>query len=408
MALSWIRSVDKEYKQFVENRVQEIRRLSCPNDWKYCPTKENPADIASRGKSASKLAAADKWWYGPTFLMNGKESWPEQPTCEDEGQDTVLELRNPKPTVMSAVVGTEVQQEQNLENVLDPSKYSKLDKLLRITAYVRRFVVNIRCSLRGEQTSKGPLSAEELDLAEKSWIKQAQACLTRLPKYERMKRSLSLFEDGENLIRCHGRIEKSNLPDETKFPVLLPSDHYFTKLVVLSCHVEVMHNGVRETLTQVRSRFWIVRGRQVVKKIIAGCLICKRLEGKSYGVPPAPFLPEYRVEGDVAFTRVGVDYAGPLFVKNIYSNDTNMYKAYIVVYTCASNRAVHLDLAVDATSETFIRSFQRFISRRGMPSTMISDNGKTFKSKDLKEFCASKRIKWLHIVELSPWWGRVL
>ena len=292
-----------------------------------------------------------------------------------------------------------------MENVLHPSKYSKLDKLLRITAYVRRFVVNVRCSLRGEQTSKGPLSAEELDLAEKSWIKQAQACLTRLPKYERMKRSLSLFEDGENLIRCHGRIEKSNLPDETKFPVLLPSDHYFTKLVVLSCHVEVMHNGVRETLTQVRSRFWIVRGRQVVKKIIAGCLICKRLEGKSYGVPPAPSLPEYRVEGDVALTRVGVDYAGPLFVKNIYSNDTNMYKAYIVVYTCASSRAVHLDLAVDATSETFIRSFQRFISRRGMPSTMISDNGKTFKSKELKEFRASKRIKWLHIVELSPWWG---
>ena len=350
VALSWIRSVDKEYKQFVENRVEEIRRLSCPNDWKYCPTKENPADIASRGKSASKLAADDKWWYGPTFLMNGKESWLEQPTCEDEGQDTVLELRNPKPTVMSAVIGTDVQQEQNLENVLDPSKYSKLDKLLRITAYVRRFVVNIRCSLRGEQTSKGPLSAEELDLAEKSWIKQAQACLTRLPKYEKMKRSLSLFEDGDNLIRCHGRIEKSNLPDETKFPVLLPSDHYFTKLVVLSCHVEVMHNGVRETLTQVRSRFWIVRGRQVVKKIIAGCLICKRLEGKSYGVPPAPSLPEYRVEGDVAFTRVGVDYAGPLFVKNIYSNDTNMYKAYIVVYTCTSSRAVHLDLAVDATS----------------------------------------------------------
>ncbi len=109
------------------------------------PNEENHADIASRGKSASKLAADDKWWYGPTFLMNGKESWPEQLTCEDEGQDTVLELRNPKPTVMSAVVGTDVQQEQNLENVLDPSKYSKLDKLLRITAYVRRFVVNIKC-----------------------------------------------------------------------------------------------------------------------------------------------------------------------------------------------------------------------------------------------------------------------
>ena len=154
--------------------------------------------------------------------------------------------------------------------------------------------------------------------------------MTSLPKYKEVRRSLSLYEDGDGLVRCHGRVDKSNLPEETKFLVLLPSHHHFTKLVVLSCHVEVMLNGVRETLTQVRSKFWIVRGRQVVKKIIAGCLICKRLEGKSYGVPPSPSFPEYRVESDVAFARVGIDYAGPLFVKNIYSNDATMYKAYIV------------------------------------------------------------------------------
>jgi hypothetical protein len=53
--------VCKEYKQFVENRVQEIRRLTDPKDWRYCLTKDNPADIASRGESVSKLAADDKW-----------------------------------------------------------------------------------------------------------------------------------------------------------------------------------------------------------------------------------------------------------------------------------------------------------------------------------------------------------
>ena len=164
---------------------------------------------------------------------------------------------------------------------------------------------------------KGLLTAEELDVAEKSWIKHVQASLAKLPKYNKMKRSLSLFVDDEQLTLRHGRIEKSNLPNETKFPMLLPSDHDFTILVVLHCHTEVMH--------------WIVRGRQVVKKIIARCLTCKRLESKSYGVPPAPPLPEYRLDNDVAFSRVGVDYAGPLFVKNIYSKDSKMYKAYIVL-----------------------------------------------------------------------------
>ena len=144
--------------------------------------------------------------------------------------------------------------------------------------------------------------------------------------------------DDDKLVRCHGQIKRSNLPDEKKFPVLLPDDYDFTKL-------------------------------------------------------------------DDTFTRVGVDYAGPLSVKNIYSSNKTMYKSYIVIYACASSSTVHLDLSVDATSETFIRSFLRFISRRGMPGTMVSDNGKTFESKELKEFCASKGIKWKHIVERSPWWG---
>ena len=166
--------------------------------------------------------------------------------------------------------------------------------------------------MKGGETLKGPLSAEEIDLAEKSWIRPVQAPLTMLSKYEKMKRSLSLYVDDDKLVRCHGRIERSNLPDETKFPVLLPSDHDFTKLVVLKCHVDVMHNGVRETLTQVRSKFWIVRGRQVVKKIISRCLTCKRLEGKSYGVPPAPtsYPGSFFGEGK---TLAGAGHVAPRF-----------------------------------------------------------------------------------------------
>ena len=76
VALSWIRSVEKEYEQFVENRVQEIRRLSNPKDWKYCPTMENPAVITSRGESASKLAVNHKWWHGPTFLLKQRSRGP--------------------------------------------------------------------------------------------------------------------------------------------------------------------------------------------------------------------------------------------------------------------------------------------------------------------------------------------
>ena len=146
------------------------------------------------------------------------------------------------------------------------------------------------------------------------------------------------------MLRCQGRIGLSSLPHDTRFPILLPRGHHFTKLVILNCHDQVMHNGVAETLVQVRSKYWIAKGRQTVKSIISKCVVCKKLEGRPYGMPPTPQLPGFRLSDEFAFTSIGVDFAGPVYVKDIYDKSGNMNKAYIVLYTCASSRAVHLDL----------------------------------------------------------------
>ena len=116
-------------------------------------------------------------------------------------------------------------------------------------------------------------------------------------------------------------------------------------------------------------------------------------------------LPDFCLSEDFAFTRVGVDYAGPLYVKDIYSPSKDMHKSHMALYTCASSRAIHLDLVPDNTTQSFVKSFKRFIGRRGTPSFLISDNGKTFKGPELRNFIALKKIKWRFIVEKSPWWG---
>ena len=108
-----------------------------------------------------------------------------------------------------------------------------------------------------------------------------------------------------------------------------------------------------------------------------------------------------RVESNLAFRSFGVDYAGPLLVKNIYSNDKTMYKSYNVFYTCALNRAVHLVPSINAISETFVRSFQRFISRRGM----LARNHNFGQWKDIQVEANNKRtfvrrIKWIHIADI--------
>ena len=405
VALAWIRNTAGEFKQFIQNRVSQIRKLASVEFWRYCPTKSNPADIASRGALASELVDNEQWWYGPSFLRRLEEEWPRQvPDCAVTRDQVEEEMRSSTAPTATTLNITAVSGESKLECVIQASRYSSLVTLLRVTAYVLRFVHNLKQRTKSNFKS-GELTTVEVKNAEKMWIKHVQTQVRSSEKFNKMKLSLNLFTDEEGILRSQGRIGESKLPYDSKYPIVIPADHYFTKLVIISCHGDVLHNGVQETLCQVRSRFWIVKGRQVVKRVLSSCTVCRKQEGRTYGSPASPNLPAFRVTDDFAFTNIGIDYAGPLYVKDIYSQTGEMNKVYIALYTCASSRAVHLDLAIDATSNAFIRSFKRFIGRRGYPTSVLSDNAKTFKSAELNGFLSSKGIKWMYNVDRAPWWG---
>ena len=95
------------------------------------------------------------------------------------------------------------------------------------------------------------LSANEISSAETLWIKEVQKKLTASKNFETWKRQFELFTDAEGLWRCGGRLSNAEIPYSTKHPILLLKDHYFTTLVILRAHKRVLHNGVRETLTEL-------------------------------------------------------------------------------------------------------------------------------------------------------------
>lgn len=122
-----------------------------------------------------------------------------------------------------------------------------------------------------------------------------------------LQREFGVYEDDNGVFRCTGRIANADLPLETKFPALLARDHHISTLLVRQAHERVHHNKVEATLAQLRTRYWIMRGRQFVKKILASCTVCRRYEGRGYRVPPQGDLPEFRLSQKPAFTYVGVD-----------------------------------------------------------------------------------------------------
>ena len=144
------------------------------------------------------------------------------------------------------------------------------------------------------------------------------------------------------------------------------------------------HSGLECTLNRIRCKYWFKGGQNTVKSIIRKCVACRLIQAKCVQPPPTPLLPEHRVSYDFPFQHVGVDYAGPLYVRDNYSKSAELFKAHILVFTCASTRCTHLELVTDFTTETLILAIKRFTSRKCKHYFFVSDNFKKFISKGLR------------------------
>ena len=195
------------------------------------------------------------------------------------------------------------------------------------------------------------------------------------------------------------------LPYDMKFPIFLPAASVLTDLSIKEAHNEVYHQTVSHTLTQLRTEYWVPRGRQVVKKVLSRCALCKLHDASPYKQSSAPLLPKYRVEVVPPFQNVGTDHVGPLFVSDIYSVDKKTHKFYIALFLCCVTRMIHLEIQPDLEASTTIRGMQGTFARVGIPSLLISDNHKTYRSEKIRNFAREKGIKWRNILDLSPNWG---
>ena len=430
--LCWIKN-QRVWKQYVEHRVEEIRSLISKDSWRHCPGHLNPADLPSRGLTAKALVARETWWKGPKFLYLPESEWPENRTTQSEDEVALKEIVKNLPATVDSLVNSSANvSEKKIDQTIDINRFHDLTKLLRVTALVN--VVKAVKSFKGQVNDKNTekerirLNAADLKEAEHLWIRSVQGSAfskeiafllskdhsSAPPAYVTQ---FGLFLD-DGIIKCKGRLNNAPLPVNTRNPILLPTKHEFTCLLIKQSHESVKHSGIRDTLTTLRERYWILRGREAVKKFIRSCVICRKHEGTPYGPLPPPDLPSNRVSEDPPFSHIGLDFAGPLYVeiKNSEDEIKESQKVYVCLFTCASTRAVHVELTRALSVESFLLAFRRFTSRRGLPATITSDNAKTFRSssQDIRKiarpeevwrYLANKQISWNFIIEKAPWWG---
>ena len=382
--LQWINSESRRFNTFVANRISEIQDSSDVSQWRHVPGSLNPADICSRGCPVTDLAPDGVWAQGPAFLWRGSDEWPATRAGPGPslplGDGEAVELR-----VTSCVTVT-------AEPAINPSRFSSWLRLLRVTAWTRRFAHNSRSKTAADRRT-GPLTAQELSDAEHTLLRIAQSEQfgaeidalqqgKRLPANSRLHQ-LAPFMDSSGLLRVGGRLRHAPLDYEAKHQVILPAKGDVTRLIVTDRHKKLAHAGAEHVLTHLRQQFWVICGRAAVKRYTRVCMACRKRSAQ----PKPPLmgdLPAFRV-GDPApvFARVGVDFFGPMTVKRQRKRE----KRYGCLFTCLSTRAVHIELAHSLDTDSFIMALRRMMARRGKVKLVCSDNGTNLRAgeRELRE-----------------------
>ncbi|XP_077864622.1 uncharacterized protein LOC144350237 [Saccoglossus kowalevskii] len=175
-----------------------------------------------------------------------------------------------------------------------------------------------------------------------------------------------------------------------------------------------MHRGPQSTVNALRDRYWINSIRRVVNHVLHKCVVCRKVSGPAYAKPISTLLPECRVTATPPFRISGIDYTGALYVRS--APNKTVTKAYVCLFTCATTRAVHLELVPDMSTRSFLLAFRRFAARRSTPSMLISDNATTFISAahelrqlmndpEVQALLAHHRTTWKFIPKRAPWVG---
>lgn len=399
ITLNWISKEPCELKTFVSNRVLQIQEKTEVQNWRHVISKDNPADLVSRGLMPDKISQNELWWQGPSWLKQPQEQWPnsvgdsfDETEMRSEFVVNVVHISN-EPLTIRACDG----------KIIPIMEYSnKLDKILLICCYVKRFIQNyfkkrdVVKSKRGRKKVRlilPPDSNEKAD-ALKYLIKfqQKESYTKELSNEFDNSELISLrpIIDDEGILRVGGRLKHAACAYEQKVPVIIPPKTRLSWLIMNDAHENTHHGHIQLMMQYIRERFWIPKLRHELRAFVNKCVTCKRYE-HPLGSQLMGDLPKEKLTPCKPFSYTGVDYAGPIELKEYLKTTIRTKKAWIAIFVCLQTRAIYLDIVTDSTSAAFISCFRRFIGRKGKCVKLFSDNSTTFTGAS-KELLAAYKV----------------
>lgn len=396
--LSWINNNNTPKKErFIAFRVAEILEKTSARQWNHVPSELNVADKATKMK-LRELDVNDEWFNGPKFLYEDVNKWPAafQPSqmCSE-----------------SEIIATHVQQNV----IIDVNRFSSWLKLRKTVAFLYYFRDRIQSKHTPNQIppeifaraddflykyAQNECFGKELSILQSKTYQNKRKIVKSGPL-----KHLSPYVDNKGVLRVKGRVNELQwLPDDTKNPIILPSNHKITFLIVNYYHEKWNHENHSVVLNDLRAKFQISRVRALLNKVRASCQKCKILFPKPIE-PLMGDLPKARISPYTApFTYTGIDYCGPFPVTVKRSTE----KRWVALFTCLTTRAIHTEIAHGLDADNCVMCIRNFMLIRGQPNTFYSDCGtnfvaadkilreeiKSIKNKDVMKHFEHEPIKW--------------
>ena len=248
------------------NRLSIIHDGSSPDQWRYVDSRSNPDDDASRGLTAEQLIRNKRWLHGPEFLWKSDECWPSL--------GTIPNIPDDHPEVKHEVQTYVISHKSIMNSFIE--HYSSWNRLKRGVAWLLKYKLFLLSKVRHHDEGnhlgriKGELSVDDLKRAENEIV----VCVQR----EAFKEHFSQVVKSKSPLRklcpilidgiLGGRLQNAPIPTEVKHPVLLPKKHHVTDLIVRKYHEELAHAGREHVLSSIRKKFWIVKGRVAVRRVL--------------------------------------------------------------------------------------------------------------------------------------------
>ena len=392
IVLQWINSTNK-HPIFIANRVSGILENTSVDQWNHVATCDNPADAGTRGMSAEVLQSSS-WVRGPDFLRNKQFPFVPNTDVVDNIKLGVVTKEQDDDFISSLAASVTNSPKEQSINLIPSDKFSSYQKLLRVTAYVLRLLPSHESYRNADGSIADPV---ELDEAERhlQYLVQGESFNTErkdLLDNKSVKKSSHIaqftpFIGPHGLIRSSGRLRRLvEIDFDTRHPIVLDARHTFVKLFLRHTHLKNHHQGIDYLRSKVQERYAILKLRSTLRSIKSNCVLCRKFRAATIQ-PIMADLPKKRLAyQSPPFTNTGVDYFGPFYVTVRRTTEKRWG-----FFTCLTTRAVHVEVVPSMDTSSCVMGVERFVSRRGTPAMIWSDNGTNFigAEKELRE-CVEK------------------